>query len=123
MANGPAPNKWLSHLVHLDRTHHARLDALLFERILQGQRVDHGGQHSHVIGGYAIHFLGLLGYASEEVSAAYYQANLNSKPLHVGNFLCDFVQASVIDAKALSTCQCLARELKKNALIDRISHG
>ena len=78
VANGPAADIGLSHLRHRDRGHHARGDVLLFKSILQGQRVDDGGQHAHVIGADAVHVAGRCRDAAEEIAAAYHQADLHA---------------------------------------------
>ena len=70
MPDGTAADEWLGNLVHLDRRLHASIDALLFERVLQCERVDDGRQHAHVVGGDAVHFARLLGHTTEEVSPA-----------------------------------------------------
>ena len=44
-----------AHLIDADRRHHARLHALLLERILQRQGVHDRRQHAHLIGRDAIH--------------------------------------------------------------------
>ena len=68
----PAADERLSHLVHLDRRLHAGVYALLLERILQRERIDDRGQHPHVIGGHAVHVLGLLSHTTEKVSPAHH---------------------------------------------------
>ena len=84
MPDRAPPDERLSHLVHLDRRLHAGVHALLLQRILQRQRVDHCGQHAHVIGGDAVHVLGLLGHAAEEIPAAHHDRDLHAELVHVG---------------------------------------
>src|SRR5271157_941384 len=122
VADCTAPDKRLGHLVHLDGAHHARPDALFLQRILQGQGIDDRGQHAHVIGGNAVHGLGLLGHAAEEVAAAHYDRDLNSQPVHFGDFGRDFVHPGVIDAEALPGGQRLTGYLEKNAFINWSVH-
>ena len=55
MSQGPATNEGFSHVLHLDRRENPSLHAGIFEGILQSERVDYGGQHSHIVGGVAIH--------------------------------------------------------------------
>ena len=57
MASGAAPDIWLGHLRHLDRRHHARRLAHLLQGILQGEGVDDGRQHHHVVGVGPVHAL------------------------------------------------------------------
>ena len=47
---GPAADERLGDLVHADRGHEPGLAAEPFEGVLQGQAVDHGGGHAHVVG-------------------------------------------------------------------------
>src|SRR5262245_39835144 len=55
VADGAPPDERLGHGAHLDRGDDAGVDALLLDGILQRQRVDHGGEHPHVVGGRAVH--------------------------------------------------------------------
>ncbi len=80
---------------------HARVHALLFQRILQRQRIDHRRQHAHVIGGDPVHVLGLLRYAAEKVSSAHHDRQLHAQLVNVGQFGGNFVDASRLHAKAL----------------------
>src|SRR5205085_3810610 len=55
MPDGPATDKWLGHIFHLNCRLHSRFYSDLRASALQGQTVDHSREHSHVIGGGAIH--------------------------------------------------------------------
>ena len=46
------------------------MHVLFFQRVLQGQRVDHRGEHAHVVGGDAVHVFRLHGHAAEKIAAA-----------------------------------------------------
>ena len=78
MPNGPAADVGLGHLVHLDGGHDARRDAGFSERILQCQRIDHGGQHAHVVRRHAIHIHGRRRDAAKEIAAAHHQPDLHA---------------------------------------------
>ena len=52
---GPAANEGFGDVFHLDRGHDAGLDAGLFERVLESEGVDDGGEHAHVVGRIAVH--------------------------------------------------------------------
>src|ERR1700757_2251569 len=101
MPDRAPPNKWLGHLIHLNRRLHPRIHVLLLQRILQRERVDDSRQHPHVIGGYTIHVLGLLRDAAEEISATHYDRDLHAKLLHIGDLSCDAMDALRGDTKAL----------------------
>ena len=122
VANGAAPDERLGHLVHLDGAHHARPDALFLQRILQSQGIDDRGQHAHVIGGNAVHGLGLLGHAAEEIAAADHDGDLDSQTMYFGDFRRDLVHASVINTEALSGGQRLTGDFQKNAFVNRSVH-
>ena len=51
VAHGPAPDVGLGHLGDRDRRLHAGLGLRLLERVLKRQRVQHGGEHPHVVAG------------------------------------------------------------------------
>ena len=55
VSQGPATNEGFSHVLHLDRRENSSLHPGIFEGILQSERVDYGGQHSHIVGGVAVH--------------------------------------------------------------------
>ena len=55
MADGPSPDVGFSHLGDLDRGLHSGIDANTFQSMLQGQGVDNGGQHTHIITGHPFH--------------------------------------------------------------------
>ena len=122
MSNGTAADERLGHLVHLDGAHHAGEDVLLLQRVLQRERVDDRGQHTHVIGGDAVHLLGLFGDAAKEVAAADYDGDLDPGPVDLTDFSRDFVHPLVVDSKALPGGQCLAGELQQNAFVDGSVH-
>ena len=51
----PAADVRLGDVGDVERRLHARRRAGALERVLESQRVHHGGQHSHVVGGRAVH--------------------------------------------------------------------
>ena len=53
------------------------------EAVLQGDGVDHRGQHAHVVRAHAVHLLGLLFYATEEVPAAHHQADFHAQCMNL----------------------------------------
>ena len=108
-----------ANLIHLNRRHHAGKDALLFQSILQGQRVDHRCQHAHLIGGDAVHFLGLLGHAAKEISAADDDGDVNAQRLHIRQFGRNFVDSQGIHAETLIGRQGLTGQLEQNAFEGR----
>jgi len=55
MAEGSASDKGFGHIIHFDRGHDAGFDPSMFEGVLQGEGVNYGGEHAHVVGGIAVH--------------------------------------------------------------------
>ena len=77
VTEGPTPDEGFGHVFHFDRGHHAGLDAGLFERVLEGERVDDRGEHAHVVGRVAVHpaFAGGRG-AAPDVAATDHDGQL-----------------------------------------------
>ncbi len=100
MAHGATSDVGLGDLMHLDGAHHAAVKAGLFDRVLEGDSVDHGGQHAHVIGGNAIHADGLLGNTAEEVPAPDDDADLTADTGDFGELLGDRPDENGINAEA-----------------------
>ena len=67
---GAAADVGLGDLADLDRRHHPRVRPLLLERVLQGQGVEHGREHPHVVGGRAVHPRGRPLQAAVDVARA-----------------------------------------------------
>ncbi len=122
MTDGAPANKWFCNLIHLNRRLHSGIDSLLFQRILQRQGIDHGGQHAHVIGGNPVHLFGLFSHAPEEIASAHHDSDLDAQRSNVRQFRGDFVNAKRIDTETLGRGQSLAGKLKQNAFKNRSCH-
>ena len=61
----------------------------MLERVLQRQRVDHRGEHAHVVGGRAVHALGAGREAAEQVAAADDDGGLHAELLDLADVLGD----------------------------------
>ena len=85
---GTATDKRLSHVFHLDGGENPSLHPGIFQRILQGERVDHGGQHSHIVGGVPIHltFIGRRS-APPNVATSNHNAELEMRRKNPFNLL------------------------------------
>jgi len=55
--DGSAADIGLGDLPHFDGGHDARRHPGRLEGVLEGEGVDHSGQHAHVVGRYAVHLL------------------------------------------------------------------
>ena len=83
MSNRAAENKRLRDVFHFNGRLHARFDADLGQRAAQRQRVDHRGQHSHVIRGRSIHPANGRRRAAPDISAADDYRNLHPEAVDV----------------------------------------
>src|ERR1700722_11854707 len=117
MTHGAAANVGLGYLVHLDRRHDAAMQAALLDGVLQGDGVDNGGEHAHVVCGDAVHVDGLLGYSAKEVAASDDDANLAAESVNGCNLLGYFVDKDCVDAKTAACGQCFARELEEDSFV------
>ncbi len=106
MADGTAADVGLGDLVHLDGGHDADGDSGLLDGVLQRDGVDDGGEHSHVIGGDAVHVDGLFGDAAEEVATADDDADLAAGAGGLGDFVGDCGDEDGIDTEAAAGGQC-----------------
>ncbi len=121
MADGPAANVRLRHLVHEHGAHHAALHAALLDCVLHGDGIDNRGKHAHVIGAYPVHFLGLLSHAAEDVAASHNHANLHAQMMHIHNLVGNRGYLVGVQAKAARPGQYLTRKLQNNALVHAFS--
>src|SRR5262249_41062369 len=94
-----------------------RLEISLLEGILQGQRVDDGREHPHVVGGGPVHAAGARRDAAEDVAAAddngHLDAQLDDLP-HLGR---DAVEHRRVDPVALAPGQRLTREFQDDTAV------
>ena len=103
MALGSAADVGLGDLAHLDGGHDTAVETALFDGVLQCDCIDDGGEHAHVIGGYAIHVDCLLGYAAEKVASADDDGDLAAERVDVGDLFGYLVDEDCVDAEA-GTC-------------------
>ena len=83
MPDRPAPDVGLGHLVHLDSAHDARRHVHVFERVLQGERVNDRSQHAHLVRGDAVHGARGRGHAAKDIAATHHNAELHARPHHL----------------------------------------
>jgi hypothetical protein len=79
--------KRLGDFAHLYRGDDAGEDVQLFERVLQRDGVHHRRQHTHVIGGGAVHAPRARLQPAEDVSPADDQRDFDAKVMHLFDFL------------------------------------
>ena len=105
VAHGAPANVRLGHLVHEHGAHHPALHVALFQRVLQGDGVDDGGEHAHAVGAHPVHLPGLLLHAAEDVASAHHDADLHAQGVNIGEFAGNFRDFFGIEAKAARPCQ------------------
>ena len=117
---GPAADERLGDLVHADRGHEPGLAAHALQRVLQGQAVDDGGRHAHVVGRRLLDDVGApaqLGTA-EDVAAADHDRELDAARRHARRLAGDPADLLDADAPLAGPAEALARELEQDAAED-----
>ena len=80
VTQGTASNERFGHILHLDGGKDSGLDSRVFEGVLEGEGVNYGGQHSHVVGRVAVHltFVG-RGGASPNIASSDHDTELKRR--------------------------------------------
>ena len=107
------------------RRHHARRLAHRFHRFLEGDGVEDGGEHAHVVGGGAgdVAFFA-EGRAADEISAADDDGELDAGFADVHQLAGDAVELIALDARAALRTETFAADLQEHTLVGRaIGHG
>ena len=103
---------------HVDRAQQARDDALLFERVLQREAVDHRGQHAHVVAGGAVDRKGFLARAAEDISSAHDNGHLNAQVADFLHFAGNAVNGFGVNAEALRTLKGFSGKFQNDASVN-----
>src|SRR5690606_24328762 len=120
VAQRTAPNVRLGELLHPDRRHHARLDTLPLEQVLQRERIDDRGQHPHVIGADPIHPL-LAGLGpTDDVPAPDHQRERDAHLMNGLDLLRQPVDDRWGDPEPLLSGQRLPAQLQENASVPKL---
>ena len=120
MPDGATPDVRLGDLVHADRRLHASGLIHLFQRILQGEGVDDGAQHAHVVGRHPIHSAFAGGVAANDVAATHHDGELRV----MGALDAHDVGGDVIDDVGIDTeggfpSEALASQLEEHPFVAR----
>ena len=97
------------------------VDALLAHRVGQRERVHHGGQHAHVVGGGAVHADRAAGDAAEDVAAADHDGDFAAELRHLLHLAHHADDRRAIDAERVVTHQGFTGKLEQDALVG--GHG
>ena len=118
MAYGAAADEGFAHRLHGNGGLHARVDPGGLERALKRQRVNHRGQHSHVVGGHPVHPLRRARKPTEDVAAADDHADLHARADDFGDFASDLGDVLHVDAlPAVAAERRLAGDFQEDALV------
>jgi hypothetical protein len=97
----------------------------LVHGISQRQRVHHGGQHAHVIGGRTVHADRATRHAPEDIATANDHSHFDPQLRHINDFVHHANDGGTVDAKTVIPHQRLTRQLEQNALVRwfGVGHG
>jgi hypothetical protein len=116
VTDGATLDVGLRQLFHLDGRLHARIDAGVLERTLERERVDHRGQHAHVVGSDAVDETVFRdGAAADDIAAADDDADLGPHRLDVGNLLAERGKLREVDATPVLTGEDFTAELEQDS--------
>src|SRR5436305_1298145 len=85
VTNGASANERLRHIFHFNRGLNPGLHSDLGARTLQGQAIDHGREHSHVISGGAVHSAMGRGSSAPDITSADNDTDLHAEIAHFLN--------------------------------------
>ncbi|OQC70973.1 MAG: hypothetical protein BWX45_01269 [Deltaproteobacteria bacterium ADurb.Bin002] len=111
MAQGFALNKRLRNFPHFNGRLDARREPLRLECALKGEAVDHRRQHSHVIGGRALHAPGTGLHAPEDVASSDDNPDLDLQVRKRSDFIGNVIYHIRIDACGLPAQKRFTAEL------------
>ena len=117
VADRPAADERLGNGPHFDRRDDARDHAVLLERILHGEAVDHGRQHAHVVARRAVHALRARGDSTEDIASADDDADLDAEAADFRDVGGDARGDGGIDAELLLAHQRLPGQFQQDALV------
>jgi hypothetical protein len=106
-----------------DRALHPRVHAEALERVLQRERVEHRGQHAHVVAGRAVHALRGGLHAAEDVAGALHDGDLDAAIVHALDLGGDRLDALGVGAVFQIAHQRLPGQLEEDALEGGWRHG
>jgi hypothetical protein len=109
-------------LRHRQARHHHGGFTRAQQTILQGQRVHHGSQHTHVVAGDPVETGGRQAGTPEQVATAYHDTDFYPGFMHGRQLACQLEDHLRIDAGALFTHQRLATEFYQDSLVFDCRH-
>src|SRR5205085_4520858 len=92
-------------------------DAELFERILQGQRIDHGRQHPHIIAGSSLDASLAAGKAAENIATTNDDDNLDAQLANFPNLFGHVLDRFGSNAHAAIAAEGLAAQFQEDPAV------
>jgi len=123
MANGPAPDVGLGDFADGDGGEDPGVDSELLQAVLEGEAIEHGGEHPRVVRGGPIHSLGGRLHPPVDVSRAQHERGLHPHALNGLDLPREGFHACQVDPVLLPAEQGLTRELEQDALEGRRPAG
>ena len=120
MPYGASADEGLADAVDANRRQHARWLADLFHRFLKRDRVQHGGQHSHVVGGGAgdVAVFG-EGRTADKISAANDHRQFHAHLRDFNALAGDPLEFCRLDPKASLVAESFTADFQQDPLVDR----
>lgn len=116
-----AENVGFRDLCHRYSRLNAHGHALSFEAILHGEGVDYRGEHTHMVGGGAVHFAVRLS-AAPEVAASDNDAHFHAEVLDFDYLVAHRREFGVVDTRPVRRGECFTGKFDDNALVFRCFH-
>ena len=107
----------LSDLAHFDRAHNAGVHVVLFQHILQRQRVDHRCQHAHVVCRGTINAALCASDAAPDVAAADHAGHFHAQRRNLSDLFSQRVERVALEAVADLTSQRLPAQFDNHTFI------
>ena len=115
VTQGTTANERFCHILHLDSGQDSGLDSCMLKGVLEGEGVDHGGQHTHVVGRVAVHltFVGRRG-ASPNITASDHDTELERGREDAFDLVGEALDDGVREVVG-GVAQCFARKFEEEA--------
>src|SRR5690606_35834971 len=123
MPHSPPANIVLANLVDLDRRHHPGKHALALQGVLDGERIDHGCEHSHLVSGDSIDAGRRQPHAAKDIAAADYDRDLDTGITQVADFVAYAVDHRGIDPVVVVAHERFAAEFDQDSAETQRSRG
>ena len=112
----------LCNLAHFNGSLYTDIHTALLQRILQGQRIDGGCQHAHIVCTGTLHLTAAILDTTPEVPAADNNADLCTNINALFDYVTNRADYVKIQSELFVTSQCFTADFNENTLILRCIH-